>query len=373
MEPELRRRADAILSEILELPDAQHQAALASRCGEDAELHTAVERLLRLSREDGFLEHDSLRESPLWGRALKDLKRRDVLEPGTLIGPYRLLEELGHGGMAVVYRAEWAGGGYKRPVALKVIRRGARGADLKVRFAQERRILATIDHPNIVRLLNGGITADERLWFAMEYVPGRPITAYCESRRLDLDAVLGLFLSVAEAVAYAHRQRIIHRDLKPDNILVTHDGVVKLLDFGIAKFTLTGGAGAVTSDRLRLMTPEYASPEQVRGDPVGPASDVYQLGLLLYELLAGRQAHGFRSDRLEEIHRVVFEQLPPPPSAIRKLVGPDLPGRRLDAIVMRCMNKKPAERFSSAGELIMEIKTYRTGRSLDTGQWHQKV
>ncbi len=209
------------------------------------------------------------------------------------VGTYRLVRELGHGGMGSVYLAVRDDDAFRKRVALKVLKRGMDTDAIVRRFRTERQILAGLDHPNIARLLDGGTTSDGRPYLVMEYVDGSPLVEFAEARRLDTPARLEMFLQVAGAVQYAHQNLIIHRDLKPANVLVTQEGVPKLLDFGIAKLLnpeMAGQTMAPTAAGLHLMTPEYASPEQVRGETVTTASDVYSLGVLLYELLTGTPA-----------------------------------------------------------------------------------
>ena len=211
----------------------------------------------------------------------------EPVHTGRRFGPYGILEMVGRGGMGTVYVAERADGQYRQRVALKVFRRDLDEHDLRRRFLAERQILARLVHPGIARLLDGGIAEDGRPWFALELVDGRSIDAYCAAHALGVGARVALFRAVCEAVQYAHRNLIVHRDLKPSNILVTDDGVVKLLDFGIAKLLDDEGLEARTRADVRLLTPEYASPEQSRGEPITTASDVYQLGIVLHELLTG--------------------------------------------------------------------------------------
>jgi eukaryotic-like serine/threonine-protein kinase len=214
----------------------------------------------------------------------------DDLPEGTRVGPYRVEGEVGRGGMGSVYRARRADGAFEQTVAVKVVRRGLDTADVLRRFRQERALLAGLDHPHVARLLDGGSTADGRPYLAMEYVAGEPITAYADRQGLGVEARLRLFLQVCDAVAYAHRRLVVHRDLKPSNVLVTEEGgaAVKLLDFGIAKLLGDETEDApLTRTGHALLTPEYAAPEQITGAPVTTSADVYALGVVLYELLAG--------------------------------------------------------------------------------------
>ncbi len=216
-----------------------------------------------------------------------------LLPPPARIGPYRVVEEIGRGGMGAVYLAERVDGQFEQSVAVKLMRGGLDSTSAQRRFAAERRILARLKHRNIAQLLDGGVASDGRPFLAMEFVPGVPITKYCDERRLGLDARLELFQTMGSALEYAHRNLVVHRDIKPSNILVTDDGTLKLLDFGIAK--LLGQQGDTetpeTEVGLRPLTPEYSAPEQAAGEPITTATDTHGLGLVLYELLTGRRAY----------------------------------------------------------------------------------
>ena len=236
------------------------------------------------------------------------------------MGAYQIVEQIGVGGMGEVYRAVRADDQYSKQVALKVVRGGQDSAFVISRFKNERQILASLDHPNIARLLDGGSTEDGAPYFVMELIEGEPIDQYCDHRRLGLGDRLRLFLEVCSAVQFAHQRLIIHRDLKPGNILVTADGATKLLDFGIAKIL---DPVAVTEDfeptltQFRALTPAYASPEQIKGEPITTASDVYSLGVVLYELLTGH--HPYRRDRetrRRKLLRLVCEVQPKKPSSV---------------------------------------------------------
>jgi serine/threonine-protein kinase len=285
---------------------------------------------------------------------------------GTLIGPYRLVSELGHGGMGVVYLAERADGHFEQRVALKLIKRGMDSDEILRRFLAERQVLARLNHQHIARLLDGGLTDEGQPWFAMEYVEGVPLHRYCDGRGLDLEERLAVFAKVCEAVQYAHRSLVVHRDLKPSNILVTGSGEIKLLDFGIAKaLTAETEDVAVTREGQRMMTPEYAAPEQLRGDPVTTATDVYALGGILYLLLTGRPAHSLAGLGAAERDRVICQVDPSPPSSAVR--GTDrAPLRRrlagdLDTIVLRALRKEPARRYPSVEALLDDLERRRTG------------
>jgi eukaryotic-like serine/threonine-protein kinase len=303
---------------------------------------------------------------------------------GRRIGPYRVLRTLGAGGMGEVYLAERADAEFEQQVAIKVLHGGAVGRSASSRFKIERQILAQLDHPNIAHLLDGGTLPDETAYIVMEYVDGTPIDTYCDGLRLDVAARLKLFQTVCTAVHYAHQNLIVHRDLKPSNILVNRSGVPKLLDFGIAKLLDDRQAGhhtlAVTHADVRIMTPDHASPEQVRGQVVTTASDVYVLGVLLYKLLAGIGPYVIPSMRLTDIERAICEKAPPLPShaiggdesaagrAVAEARGMT-PGRLrrtlqgdLDNIVCMAMRKEPERRYGSAQQLAGDIQRYLDGR-----------
>jgi hypothetical protein len=290
-------RIDRIFTQALDLAPERWPAFLDEACEGDPEVRSRVADLLRLSLTlDDFLKEPRLEvEGELAADLADRLGDRDAPFPTEArIGPYRIVDTLGRGGAGTVYLAERVEGGRKPPVALKVLRRGLDTHDLLDRFSVERQILATLDHPDVARLLDAGATEDGRPYLVMEHVDGVPITEHCGARGLSVEERLGLFVRVARAVQHAHASLVVHRDLKPANVLVAKDGTLKLLDFGIAKLLdpdALAGKGPQTRTGTRLLTPGYASPEQRRGEPVTPASDIYQLGLLLYELLTGVPAY----------------------------------------------------------------------------------
>lgn len=313
------------------------------------------------------------------------------------IGPYEVVEEVGRGGMGAVFRARRADGQFEQEVALKLHRADVYRSELRDRFLSERQILALISHPNIARLLDGGVTEDGRSYFAMEYVEGLPLDHYCDTHRLTVAERLRLFRSVCDAVQHAHQNLVVHRDLKPSNILVTDDGTVKLLDFGIAKLLDAGGARAATDATQagsRMLTPDYASPEQIQGGPVTTATDVYQLGVLLFELLTGVRPHDLRDASLLELERSVLLNAPPlPSSAVGRphdtAGSPDVRASRrgtradrlaralrgdLDAIVHVAMQHEPERRFDSAAGLSEEIERYLDGHPVKarrSSRWYR--
>ena len=269
---------------------------------------------------------------------------------GTRVGPYRIVREVARGGMGAVFLAERDDGQFEQRVALKLIKRGMDSEEIHGRFLAERQILARLNHPHIARFHDGGVTADGQPWFAMEYVDGLPLTRHCAERGLGLSERLRLFRDVCDAVRYAHQNLVVHRDLKPSNILVTAAGDVKLLDFGIAKL-LEGDEESLTRTELRALTPEYAAPEQVRGDPVTTATDVYALGGVLYELLTGHRACRFERPTPAEIERVICTVDPAPPG-----VSGDI-----DTIVLKALQKDPARRYPSAEALLNDLRRHEQG------------
>lgn len=303
---------------------------------------------------------------------------------GDRIGPYRVLRTLGAGGMGEVYLAERADAQFEQQVAIKVVHGGALAVGMHSRLKVERQILAQLDHPNIAHLLDGGALPDGSAYIVMEYVDGIAIDAFCDSNCLDITARLKLFQTVCGAVHYAHQNLIVHRDLKPSNILVTAAGVPKLLDFGIAKLLDDRQAArhtlAVTQADIRVMTPDHASPEQVRGQAITTSSDVYVLGVLLYKLLCGSGPFFISSVRLAEIERAICEKDPPPPSDMvntndssdSRAIAEDRSStanrlRRtlrgdLDNIVLMAMRKEPERRYGSAQQMAGDIQRYLEGK-----------
>ena len=289
----------------------------------------------------------------------------DADEPGAIIGPYRLLRSIGAGGMGAVWLAERADGLFQRQVALKLPRSAWPRADLVERMARERDILAALTHANIARLYEAGITVGGRPYLALEYVEGRTIDAYCAGERVGVHERARLFLQVIEAVAYAHARLVVHRDLKPSNILVTKQGHVHLLDFGIAKLLEEGSVRDTRLTELsgRPHTPEYASPEQIAGGALGIATDIYSLGVVLYELLAGTRPYKLPQASVGALEAAVLETDPDPPSAaarepaLRKVLRGDL-----DTIVLKALQKKPADRYATVNALGDDLERYLSGR-----------
>jgi serine/threonine protein kinase len=361
-------RVNALFNEALDLDHTAREALLTSVAGQDPDLAREVRSLL-LAHGDasGFLA----------GSPAHDFVK--TAAPGDRIGPYRIIEETGRGGMGVVFRATRDDEDFRKEVAIKLIYPGMRSDDILKRFRAERQILAMLDHPSIARLIDGGTAPDGTPYLVMDFVSGRPLLEYCDERRLGIEQRLEIFLEVCDAVQFAHQRLVIHRDLKPDNILVTEEGRPRLLDFGIAKLVTpeTGGpAPTVTLPMNRLMTPDYASPEQVRGDPVTVAGDVYSLGVILYELLSGRRPLEFKTRTPEEILRVVSGVDPiPPSSAVTRSGVPETATRRgdtaarlrrriagdLDYVVLRALDKDPGRRYGSVDQLAQDIRRHLAG------------
>jgi serine/threonine-protein kinase len=389
--PETRfERIGELLLAARELPRAE-RARFVRESAADAEMAAEVLDLLRGEESGG--RFDALLDR-FAGQAAGD---GAAVDGPASIGPYRVLGVLGHGGMGAVYLAERDDGEFRNRVAIKLLRADRAGPELKRRFLAERQILARLVHRNIAWLLDGSMTGDGLPYLVMEYVDGRPLLEYCDARRLDVTRRLELFLDICAAVEYAHRRLIVHRDLKPGNILVTDDGVVKLLDFGIAKLLDAPEDASLTRTGQRVMTPDYASPEQVLGETIGTASDVYQLGVLLYELLTGRRPYRVTGS-LREMEQAILTSDPPRPSAAITMSGdpgrdtsgtgrdeavpgePADPAKRagarattlsrlnrrlagdLDQIVLKALRKEPEQRYGTATELAEEVRRHLDGR-----------
>jgi len=360
-----------------------------------------VRRLVDSHEHSGVLDRVQAMVSPTEREPREPDEDAPEVFPET-VGPYRIVRSLGRGGMGDVFLAERADGQFEHQVALKLLRGDRTGAEVRMRFLQERQILAQLVHTHIAWLIDGNVTDDGRPYLAMEYVDGQPIGEHCDAAKLSVSDRLELFLQVCDAVAYAHGRLVVHRDLKPSNILVTPDGVVKLLDFGIAKLLESDPTWAAEATRtgLRVLTPQCASPEQVKGEAITTASDVYQLGLLLYELLTGKPAYEVTGGSLAAIERAVLESDPARPSVVvaARADGPAPAGsaartdgnapaggpapadgaatargsttsrlsRRLagdlDHVVLRALRKEPEHRYSSVRELAEDIQRHLDGR-----------
>ncbi|MGH9838838.1 MAG: protein kinase domain-containing protein [Blastocatellia bacterium] len=383
MTTERWQQTEDIYQTAVYLPEDQREEYLAAVCAGDDELRTTVGTLLTRHAQAGeFTETLPLTADLLTGDPL--IERR--------VGAYRIVREIGRGGMGAVYLGARADNEFQKRVAVKLIKRGMDTDFILRRFRRERQILASLDHPHIARLLDGGTTEDGLPYFVMEYIEGQPLYRHCDARRLGIAERLHLFQQICDAVHFAHQNLVVHRDIKPSNILVTPDGAPHLLDFGIAKL-LTPELAADTIDATgtaaRLMTPEYASPEQVRGERARPTSDIYSLGTVLYELLTGHRPLRLRSRSMYEIARVVCEEEPELPSeslmrtdnlvligagdaatleAICQARGASPESLRrelagdLDRIALKALRKDPRQRYQSAAELREDITRHLEGR-----------
>jgi serine/threonine protein kinase/tetratricopeptide (TPR) repeat protein len=370
IDPDRWKKLEPILDRALELDRERRSEYLDRACVGDPSLRTEAERLLVLcERSEHLLETPA---SDMFSSLLDDLDATRATV-GLRIGPYRVVGEAGRGGMGTVFLAERADGQFQKRVAVKLVHGALYDRELDRRFREERQILATLEHPHIAQLFDGGVTEDGVPWLAMEYVEGAPITRYCDEKRLNVDQRLELFIVVCEAVQFAHRNLIVHRDIKPSNILVSPNGEVKLLDFGIAKLLAAaeeiGSEAELTRTQVRRLTPEYASPEQLRGERVSTASDVYSLGALLYELLTGQRLFD-RSVR--QTDRAILEERPPFPSAVAKRddgraaaargTTPERLTRRLrgdlDTIILTALQKEAERRYPSAEGLARDIRRH---------------
>ena len=348
-----------IFLEAAEMAVSERDAFLARVCDGDAGLRSEVESLLRADVAGGS-DIAAAIESEV--SALLD---DETPLAGTRMGPYRLLKEIGRGGMGAVYLGERDDELYRKLVAVKVVKRGMDSKEVLARFRHERQILAGLEHPYIARLIDGGTTPDGRPFFVMEYVEGQPIDAYCREHGLNLELRLRLFLRVCEAVSYAHRSLVIHRDLKPGNIFVTTEGIPKLLDFGVAKLLdpATDPGLTTSASAMGPLTPEYASPEQIRSLPITTAADVYALGTILFELLTGSRAQQISTHTPLEIERVVCQTDTPRPSVTARAAGaPHRLDSDLDNIVLMAMRKDPERRYGSVNRLSEDIGRYLEGR-----------
>jgi len=372
-------KLNRIFAGALQLSATQQGYYFADACGGDKNLLREAEAILnasnRAAKED-FLEADAFAA----GAKILAIGSVDDVTVGKTIGNYKVIKEIGRGGMGAIYLAERED--FQHRVALKVIKRGMDTDEIVRRFEQEREVLAALNHPNIARLLDGGTTDDGLPFLVMEYVEGSPLTAYADENALNVDERLTLFRKICSAVTYAHQNLIVHRDLKPSNILVDNDGEPKLLDFGIAKLLTPERSGQTTETGFRLLTPEYASPEQIRGERVTTSSDVYSLGVLIYELLTGKKPYQITSRNAAEIMRVVCETAPERPSSVVPVssswpvvemthrsktatkphtrITRSLKGD-LDNIILKALQKDPVIRYSSVEQFSEDIERYLKG------------
>jgi tetratricopeptide (TPR) repeat protein/tRNA A-37 threonylcarbamoyl transferase component Bud32 len=365
-------RWEELFDELVELPEPERKRRLAEVRAGDAELAGRLERLLAAdAAASGFLDQSTLDLLGRAGAAAAEAELEPSLPAGTTVGAWRVVSLLGRGGMGEVYLAERSDPAFAQRVALKVIKRGMDSQAIVRRFMRERQILARLEHPNLAHLLDGGTGPDGRPYFALEWVDGEPITSWCRRRDLDLDGRLRLMQTVCLAVASAHHRLVVHRDLKPANILVTGDGTVKLLDFGIAKLLEDDETEGLTLTQLgaRALTPAYAAPEQILGDPVSTATDVYALGVLLYELITGSLPHRRDQRALQALASAVEHETVERPSAMLRRPGDRARLARrvagdLDLIVMTAVHRDPARRYPSAQALANDLGHFLAGRPI---------
>jgi len=358
-------RLEELLAEALGRRPEKRAGYLDEACAGDVELRQELDELLELN--DEAAEFFDQLSGEIAGAA--PLEIESAVGSQIRIGPYRTIAAIGRGGMGAVYRAERVDGEFDQEVALKLLHRDMDTPELRARFLAERQLLAELSHPNIARLLDGGVTEEGRPYFVMELVEGRPITKYCADKGASTDEVLQLFLEGVDAVSYLHRNLVVHRDLKPSNIFVDDGGQVKLLDFGIAKLLAeTPDEVLATRTGQRLMTPEYAAPEQILGQPVTTATDVYALGALLYELLTGRRPYEGRAAD----GQAPTKELPPTPSSLTRtqVEWPSgSPGIRvtgdLDAICLKALRPDPEARYPSAEQLGRDVERHLDGQPVE--------
>ena len=387
MTPEHWEKIKELVEAGLEREGAVRTCFLDEACADDASLRAEVSELIASYEQAG-----SFMAAPAFDAATNFVAEdRDASLEGQRIGAYRNVRELGHGGMGSVYLAVRDDDAYRKDVAVKVVKRGMDTEAIVRAFRTERQILATLDHPNIARLLDGGTTGDGRPYFVMDYVEGLPLDVFCDTHRWQILERLKLFRIVCSAVHYAHQHGVIHRDLKPGNILVTPGGVPKLLDFGIAKVLNPELSSATTNSTTtgRPLTPAYASPEQTRGEAITPVSDVYSLGVLLYELLTGHRPYRLLGHGPQEFERVICHEAPRKPSTIISRIENPLDGDGrpitttpasvarargdqpdklrhrlagdLDTIVLMALRKEPEQRYASVDHLSEDLRRYLEG------------
>lgn len=392
MDAQRWRRARELFDELIELPREQWQEQLPLRCGGDAGLEHEVRELL--AADAGATADAGLPEQApavLADIAAQEESAEYARLQGQCVGVFRLLRPLARGGMGAVWLAERADGAFRQQVAIKLIRSGWDAESVMARFQAERQILASLQHPHIAHLLDGGVTADGKPWLALEYVDGCDITSYCDRQRLGLGRRLVLFTTVCAAVAHAHARLVVHRDLKPSNILVSADGTVKLLDFGIAKLI---DPASLQVSGSRAFTPEYAAPEQLRGEVATTSVDIYALGLLLYELLTGRRPYRAANSTPAAYERAILDHEPTRPSHVvvegdagsdaqALAQARDLSPQRLrqqlrgdlDAVVLKALRKDPAQRYATVAELLADIAAYQAQRPVAArrGNWRYRA
>ena len=343
-----------VFSSVLEIEPERRSEFLDERCGDDDILRSEVESWLASHAEsEGFIE------TPVFSAS--SIIDQPTPMAGRQFGNYRIIREIGHGGMGAVYLARRTDGEFEQEVALKIVRQSIAENQMIERFRRERQILASLNHPNIAKLLDGGVSENGEPYLAMEYVEGNTIAEYVTELSLSLNEILTLFLKVCSAVAYAHRNLVVHRDIKPGNILVTNDGEPKLLDFGLARLVVSEDSDPNESKTaFRALTPAYASPEQLRGETITTASDIYSLGVVLFELVTGDRPFQFEGKSLDEIIKTVSQFEPSLPSnslsANKQLKGD------LDNIILTALRKEPERRYNSVEQFAHDIERYLAGK-----------
>src|SRR5574338_764936 len=393
MTPNRPQQVEKIVQALLNQTPEERARFVSVACADDAALKRDVETLLSTRERTGNAKEPGKVETDVSGTTSLDV--RDSIDPmiGRRLGAYRIERQVAQGGMGTVYEAVRVDKEFTKRVAIKVVKRGMDTDFVLRRFRKERQILAALNHPNIALLLDGGTTDDGLPYFVMEYIDGKPLYKYCDANQLSIAERLHLFLSICDAVDYAHQKHVIHRDIKPSNVLVTAERIPKLLDFDIANLLNPDIIGDITADAtgtaMQLMTPEYASPEQVQGGPTSPATDVYSLGVLLYELLTGYRPYRMINHAPHEVARVICEEKPPPPSfvisrrdylltaseattlqqvcstrnatleSLRQVLSGDV-----DTLVMRTLRKEPEKRYQSAGQLRDDIARWLEGKPI---------
>jgi eukaryotic-like serine/threonine-protein kinase len=388
MTPEKWQQVKDILAGALALAPEERPAFLNAECGTDEELRAEVEVFLGFEdQEDAFLKH------PVFDVELLSSGENESIQfIGKRIGNYKIIREIGVGGMGAVFLAERVDSEFAHRVAIKLIKGSFTSRETIRRFQQERQILASLEHSFIARLIDGGTTDDGIPYFIMEYIEGMTVIEYADLHGLDLEARLNLFRQICQAVEYAHRNLIVHRDLKPSNILVTEDNTPKLLDFGIAKL-IKDSSQAETNTRQFAFTPEYASPEQVRGEKLTTATDIYSLGVILFELLTGHRPYKTDSRNIGSVLKVICESEPARPSSVvggakrwsgngnstaknkgqrtkdedpktnpkSKIQNPKSLRGDLDNIILKALRKEPERRYSSVEQLSEDLRRYQEG------------